>query len=368
MKISFVTANLNSGGAERVMSLLANEFERKGYEVEIIFLKERIVFYPVNKGVHVIVADEECHSTAMWKKMLWLRKYIKNTQPDVVVPFRVSVYCTTILSLLGISVPIVASERIDPHIPDSFWTYLRKLLLPFVSHLVVQTSYIKSYYPKQIQKKTSVILNPVREEVFENPIKDSRVQSSNAASSVESSKQNRIISVARLDPQKNQKMMIRAFAKIANEFPDWQLVIFGEGPLRSSLELIVKSLQLEGRVLLPGRTEHVIDELRKSKVFCFSSDYEGLSNSMIEALCVGLPIVTTNVSGTEDIIVDGENGFIVPIKDEDAMVHSLRVLIADEQLMKEMGERNRQKAYLFSIDGIYTQWEELIKSVVKDGN
>ena len=395
MKLSFVTANLGSGGAERVISLLANEFDKHGYQVEIIFLKERRVFYPVNPLVNLVIADEECLSSNMLKKMWWFRRYIKRTKPDVVVPFRVSVYCTTILSLLGISVPIVASERIDPHIPDSYWTILRKLFLPFVKHLVVQTSYIKSYYPKFIQKKTSVIPNPVREEAFENPRMDSRVQSSKrkradsydhsghdfchnsskrtsltdlVAPKIQSSKQNRIISVARLAPQKNQQMMIRAFAKIANEFPDWQLVIFGEGPLRSSLELIVKSLQLEGKVLLPGRTEHVIDELRKSKIFCFSSDYEGLSNSMIEALCVGLPIVTTNVSGTEDIIVDGDNGFIVPINDEDAMMQSLRVLIADEQLMREMGERNRQKAHIFSIDGIYVQWEEIIQSVVKDGN
>lgn len=395
MRISFVTANLGSGGAERVISLLANQFCLRGHEVEIIFFRDRLVFYELDERVKVVISGEECHSDAMWRKMLWLRKYIKTTKPDVVIPFRVSVYCTTILSLFGSNIPIVASERIDPHIPDSYWTVLRKLLLPFVKHLVVQTSYIKSYYPKFIQKKTSVIPNPVREEAFENPRMDSRVQSSKrkradsydnsghdfchnsskqtsltdlVAPKIQSSKQNRIISVARLAPQKNQKMMIEAFAKVADEFPDWQLVIFGEGPLRSSLELLVKSLQLDGRVLLPGRTEHVIDELRKSKVFCFSSDYEGMSNSMLEAVCVGLPIITTKVSGTEDIITDGENGFIVPVNDEDAMVQSLRVLMADGQLMKEMGERNRQKAHLFSIDGIYAQWEKLIQSVVRDGN
>ena len=367
-RITFVTANLGSGGAERVISLLANEFDKHGYQVGIVFLKERRVFYPINPNVHLVIADEKCHSSNMLKKIWWFRRYIKRTKPEVVIPFRVSVYTTVLFSLLGVSIPVISSERIDPHIPDPFWNMLRKSLLPFTTHLVVQTNYIKSYYPRFIQKKTSVIYNPVREEVFKNPCMDSRVQSSNAASSVESSKQNRIISVARLDPQKNQQMMIRAFAKIANEFPDWQLVIFGEGPLRSSLELIVKSLQLEGRVLLPGRTEHVIDELRKSKIFCFSSDYEGLSNSMIEALCVGLPIITTKVSGTEDIVIDGENGFIVPVNDEDAMGHSLKVLMADMQLMKKMGEQNRQKARLFSIDGIYVQWEKLIQSVVKDGN
>ena len=356
MKISFITANLNSGGAERVISLLANEFDKHGHQVEIIFLKERIVFYPVNPHVQLVVADEKCHSTAMWKKMLWLRRYIKQTKPDVVVPFRVSVYTTTLLSLLGVSVPIIASERIDPHIPDPFWDILRKLLLPFTTHLVVQTSYIKSYYPKFIQKKTSVILNPVKE----MPV--------DFSSAGKGGKQNRIISVARLAPQKNQKMMISAFARISKEFPDWQLIIYGEGPLREGLQLIIDYLQLSDRVLLPGRTEHVIDELRKSKVFCFSSDYEGLSNSMIEAMCVGLPIVTTNVSGTEDMMIDGENGYVIPVNDEDAMVHALKTLLGNKHLMKEMGERNLQKAQMFSIDRIYSQWENLIQSIVKHEN
>ena len=370
-RITFVTANLGSGGAERVISLLANEFCKKGHDVEIIFFRDRLIFYELDSRIKIVVIGEECHSNAMWRKMLWLRKYVKESKPDVVIPFRVSVYTTVLFSLLGVSIPVISSERIDPHIPDPFWNMLRKSLLPFTTHLVVQTNYIKSYYPRFIQKKTSVIYNPVREEVFSLPRTSSLTPnpSPKCEGSIKSEERlNRIISVARLDPQKNQKMMIRAFAKIADYFPDWQLVIFGEGPLRSSLELIVKSLQLEGRVLLPGSTEHVIDELRKSKIFCFSSDYEGLSNSMIEALCVGLPIVTTNVSGTEDIIVDGENGFVVPINDEDAMVHSLRVLMADEQLVMEMGERNRQKAHIFSIDGIYTQWEEIIQSVVRDDN
>lgn len=169
MKLSFVTANLGSGGAERVTSLLANQLCQRGYEVEIVFFRDRLVFYELDERVKIVVIGEQCHSEAMWRKMLWLRKYVKELEPDVVIPFRVSVYCTTILSLLGMSVPIIASERIDPHIPDSYWTCLRKLLLPFVKHLVVQTAYIKSYYPKFIQKKTSVIPNPVRDEVFSLP-------------------------------------------------------------------------------------------------------------------------------------------------------------------------------------------------------
>ena len=154
--------------------------------------------------------------------------------------------------------------------------------------------------------------------------------------------------------------MIEAFSKIADEFPDWQLVIYGEGPLRSSLELLVKSLQLEGRVLLPGRTEHVIEELRKSKIFCLSSDYEGMSNSMIEAICVGLPIITTKVSGTEELITNGENGYAVDKGDSEGLCSKMRELIKDKEKRTLFGEKSIPLAYKFRLDVIVGEWENLI--------
>ena len=155
-------------------------------------------------------------------------------------------------------------------------------------------------------------------------------------------------------------MMIRAFANIADELPDWQLVIFGEGPLRSSLELLVKSIQLEGRVLLPGRTEHVIEELRKSKIFCLSSDYEGMSNSMIEAICVGLPIVSTKVSGTKELVEEKGTGLLVELNDVDSMAIALKKLIGDDSLRKEMCVNGKNAAKLFKLETIIANWYQLI--------
>ena len=357
MRLSFVTANLGSGGAERVTSLLANQFCQKGYDVEIIFFRDRHIFYELDRRIKLIVLGEQCHSNAMCRKMLWLRNYVKKTKPDVIIPFRVSVYCTTILSLLGISTPIIASERIDPRIPDSYWTFLRKLLLPFVTHLVVQTNYIKSYYPKFIQKKTTVIPNPVRDDVF-HQIENGKLTIDNEV------KLNRIISVGRLYPQKNQEMMIRAFAKISDDFPDWQLVIYGEGPLRAELEFLISSFKLQDRVLLPGRTENVIDELRKSKIFCMSSDYEGMSNSMIEAICTGLPVISTKVSGTEDLVKDGENGFLMDIRDEISLSRRMRSLMEDENMMKKMSYNSYCSGRRFRLETIVEQWEDVINKIV----
>ena len=371
MKIAFLLASLGSGGAERVVSLLANKMVELGHQVEIICLKFNDIYYQTDSRVKVTLAMQQTENRLT--ELFWLRKYVKKQKPDVVMPFTEGVYCFTILSLLGTGIPIIASERLDPAAMSPIRKFLKRLLLPYADWLVVQTQSIKDYFPKSIQKKTSIIYNPVNEAVFKSP-DGLQVQGANAASSVQSSntpmegrsqeRLNRIISVGRLYPQKNQKMMIRAFAKVADEFPDWQLVIYGEGPLRESLESIVESLEMQDRVLLPGRTEHVIEELRKSKIFCMSSDYEGMSNSMIEAICVGLPIVTTDVSGVKELVEDGVNGFVVPCGDVDKLSTSFEKLMNSGQLIKDFSKFSYAKRELFKIDSIVGQWEKLIQHVV----
>lgn len=351
MNIVFVLASLGSGGAERVVSLLANKMVESGHQVEIICLKFNDVYYQTDSRVKVTLAME--HTKNRLTEVFWLRKYLKKQNPNVVIPFTEGVYCFTILSLLGTGIPIIASERLDPAAMSKTRKILKRLLLPYADWLVVQTQSIKDYFPKSIQKKTSIIYNPVNDESL-SPTLPSR-----------EGRLNRIISVGRLYPQKNQAMMIRAFAKLAAEFPDWQLVIFGEGPLRAELEFLVSSFKLQNRVFLPGRTEHVIEELRKSKIFCMSSDYEGMSNAMIEAICVGLPIISTNVSGTEELIRDGENGFIVEIGGEEEITNRITQLISSPSLQDNMSVKNIQLAKIFNIDHIVDEWISLINTVVK---
>ena len=350
MKIVFLLASLGSGGAERVVSLLANKMVERGHQVEIICLKVNDVYYQTDSRVKVTLAMEQTQNRLT--EIFWLRKYLKQQNPDVVIPFTEGVYCFTILSLLGTGIPIIASERLDPAAMSKTRKILKRLLLPYADWLVVQTQSIKDYFPKSIQKKTSIIYNPVNDESL-SPTLPSR-----------EGRLNRIISVGRLYPQKNQAMMIRAFAKVADEFPDWQLVIYGEGPLRAELEFLVSSFKLQNRVFLPGRTEHVIEELRKSKIFCMSSDYEGMSNAMIEAICVGLPIVTTNVSGVNELVVDGENGFIVPCKNAIAMSNAIKAIIENKYMMESFSIKSKGKSSIFKLDFIVNQWEQLIRNSV----
>ena len=354
MKIIFTLASLGSGGAERVVSLLANKMDEMGHKVEIICLKYDDVYYQTNDSIKVVYGKGQAKNNL--SELYWLRKHILQEKPNVVIAFTEGVYCFTIAALLGTKIPVIASERLDPSAMTWKRNLLKRLLLPYANWLVVQTRTIKEYFPKRIQKKTSVILNPVSLTPSPSPKGEGSIQSEE--------KKNRIISVARLFPQKNQEMMIRAFAKIANDYPEWELVIYGEGPLRDKLEDLVSSLHLQEKVSLPGRTEHVTEELQKSKIFCLSSDYEGMSNSMIEAICMGLPIVSTKVSGTDELIKDGVNGYLVEIGDEAGMALALKRLIQDEELMKQMGEENKKKASLFKLDAIVNNWMELINRVM----
>lgn len=143
-------------------------------------------------------------------------------------------------------------------------------------------------------------------------------------------------------------------------------MIYGEGRERDSLESLVSSLksQVSSRILLPGRCETVIEEMNRAKVFAFSSDFEGMSNAILEAVCVGLPVVTTNVSGAKELVKEGEGGFVVPIRDEKALANALHKILSNKELRERMAQANKARAKDFKQDIIVNQWEELIKKIV----
>lgn len=350
MKLTFVTSTLHAGGSERVMSLLANTFAQKGYEVEIVCINKHLVFYPIDEKVKVWFAEDEVKSPSILKKVLWLRNHIKNDRPDVVIAFMLEVYCVTLASLIGVSVPVISSERIDPHFFGRAKGLLRWLLLRRTTHLVVQTVRIKDFYSAKLQSRTTIIPNPVTDKVF---------------SLTPTLKQKRIIAVGRLAYQKNYPMMFRAFAKVHHDFPDWQLVVYGNGPQKDEIRGVIERLGMEGHIILAGKSDHVVEEMNKSSLFVMSSDYEGMSNALLEAVCVGLPVISTDVSGARDLITEGVNGYIVPVGNERALTLALSSMLSSPEKMDEMGRQSKALAPRFREEQIVGQWEELIKKVVR---
>lgn len=352
MKITFVTDTLQAGGAERVISILANRLQDRAYDVEIICLRMHKVFYEFNESVKLTFAEDYVNGGFL-KKMIWLRKYIKQQKPSVVIAFMVGVYIVTLLSLIGSKQPVIVSERIDPRkTSKKIRNVLRYLVMPLIQHLVVQTENIKSYFPAFIRKRTSIIFNPVTEAVF-------------AVASENTCKKKRLINVGRLYDQKNQRMLIEAFSIVKNKFPDYELAIFGEGPLQDELQNLINEKGLSDSVKLMGKSTKILEELKTSEVFCLSSNYEGMSNAMIEAVCLGLPVITTDISGARDVIVDGENGYIVNVNNAAAFANAISKILSDKELMQKMERNNLLKANLFKADTIVDSWIGLINKMVK---
>ena len=413
MNITFLTASLGSGGAERVVSLLANRMSEMGHQVEIICLMYDDIYYQTKPEVKLTVVPRVCPGNLI-KRLFWLRRYVQKSGTEVCVAFTEGVYCATICALLGTGIPVIASERLDPHYMSWQRNLLKKIFLPHAAWLVVQTEHIKSYFKGKVAKKTSIILNPVNEKVFEiandndddnenyltehkdtktqRVVNDERLMVNGDGLTV---KENTIISVARLFPQKRQEVLIKAFAKFAEKYPEWKLVIYGEGPERAKLEKLIASLneneshlntkdtktqrvvngeglmvngerlKIKKRILLPGRCETIIKELNKAKIFALSSDYEGLSNAMLEAVCVGLPIVSTRVSGTDELICEGVNGYVVDCGDTDALAEALEKLMGDEKKIQQFSAESRKMAEQFRLDHIVRDWLELMERVIK---
>lgn len=357
MKLIFVTSTLGSGGAERVISILANEFSHRGHEVEMIALTSISPdFYQMDDNVKFIHADKKCNGGII-TEVIWFRKHVKTEKPDCVIAFMEAVYEFVLFSLLGTGISVISSERKDPATLGPLRKILRWFLLPTASAHVVQTKQIRDYYNKGIRRNTHIIYNPVDERVW--PLHKLALRDG-------LKREKRIVSVGRLYPQKNQKMLIRVFAKIANKYPDYSLVIFGEGFLRNELQNTIDQLRLHDRVKMPGRTSTVIEEVAKSEVFCLSSNFEGMSNAMIEAMCVGTPVISTRVSGTDELIKNGENGILVDIGDENALALAMDRLLGDKNLREKLSKKGCESASLFKTDKIVDEWENLIKEVINN--
>ena len=351
MKVLFVTDTMHPGGSERVISVLANQFCEKGIDTGIVCFRGVDSFYQIDKRISAHYAEVETNKASILSRGKWLRAFCQQEKPDVVIPFMTAVYCLTIFSLLGTHIPIIASERIDPTTTPWKRKILRWLLLRFTTHLVVQTEAIKLYYSEDLQKRCTVIYNPVDNTFFDLPVVD---------------RKKRFISVGRLSAQKNQKLLIDAFSSFLLDYPEFTLSIYGEGELEEELTKYILSKGLNGKVVLEGTSNNLAEELNRSYAFCLSSDFEGMSNAVLEAICVGIPVITTNVSGIREIITEQKNGLVVPIRDCAAFKDAMMLLASDTALADRMRKENKEKGRaMFRTDSVVSKWLHVIDKVVK---
>lgn len=360
-KIAFVINTLKSGGAERVVTILANHLARENH-ILIITLSKMTPFYPLDKDiVHRYCRAEIPPSKNIVQSIrsnLNLAKRIHNLLKEEEIELCIGFMTTSnILSAWAASrmgIPLIISERNNPQFEDKylsrFWKILRKFSYPKADRIVVQTQGIRDYFLNTTKKDNyHIIPNPI------NP---------DFSRSQQAEKENIILNVGRLADQKGQDILIRAFAALKDT--DWELHIIGEGPKRKELEALIAELGVEKRVFLPGRTSEVERYYERAKIFAFTSHYEGFPNALLEAMYFGLACVSTDCpTGPSELLQDGHNGLLVPVGEEEQITQALRKLIDGPQQREEMGRQASLTTQQYTAETIAAEWEELIRSLFR---
>lgn len=353
-KLIVSSGTLSSGGAERVLSILSDHFVEHYDEVIYLTWIDIPDFYIINKAVKRVCVERECGSKKILNKALWFRRYVKQEKPNVVLSFLAPFNILICFALIGIRTKLIVAERNDPrNICNGVVTRkLRKIAYNMADGILEQTENNKKYFQGKLFEKTDVIYNPII-------MNDEYV-----GKALTCIKKKKIVSVARLTEQKNQKILLLAFKSFLSTHPDYKLVIFGEGPYRSQLEKLILDLGLKEAVELPGAVKNVWDKIVDAECFVLSSWFEGMPNALLEAMCLGLPCISTKVSGAVDLIRTGENGILVDLDNSEQLGEALCNLIDNKINKQVMGKNATQLYELLHVDSISRQWVEYIDDIM----
>lgn len=360
MRMFITCGNLHAGGAERVISILANKFTISGICIELFTWYKTDAFYHFDERIVIHQIPIESRHKDFLGQMRWFRKEVQNKRPEAVLSFLAPFNILTVFSLIGVKIPVLVAERNDPNFVspkhNGFWKIIRNVAYSLADGVLVQTVVNKSHFPKYIQRKATIIYNPVT------------FSKEKIGLALVSPKRKYIVSVTRLEKQKNVPMLIDAFAKFYMTHPEYSLIIYGEGNERENLEQKIKLMNLQGKVFLPGRKQNVHELIVDANIFAMASNFEGMSNSLIEAMCLGLPCISTKVSGAIDLIKSNENGILVDIGNPDQLAEALTELADNDNLRQELGQ-NAIKLYdKLRVDIIAQQWLNYIMAFINEQN
>lgn len=359
-KIAFHLNSLEQGGAERVVSNLANQFTREGYEVLIAtewFSENEFEIDPKIRRVHVGLreADESKGRIAkLWRRIRYLHAFMKKEQPDVLIAFTRGPNYRALAAGIGTKVPVVISVRTDPtgHYDSRADKVRIGLLFDRAAGCVFQTEGAKEFFTPHLQDNSRIILNPLHPKYIGVPCPKEREKV--------------VVQSGRLVDFKNQPNLIRAFLEVHKKHPDYVLKIYGpdsKDGTKEILEKIIADNQAEDYVKLMGGSDRLEQELVNAAVYAFSSDWEGLPNALMEAMALGLPIVATNCpcGGPRTIITDQVDGILIPIKDQKALEEGINYLIENPETAERLGQQARRISEKANSQAVFEQWRDYLE-------
>ena len=369
MHIMIVIHSLRGGGAERVAVDLSAYWQRLGYRVSLVTqMPKKTDVYTVPEGVHRYVMGTAHDSgggwrgaIANWRRVRRLRKLIKKHKPDCVLGMMTTASILSVMAANGLPCRVIVSEHTHPpmqKLPDA-WLRLRRWAYPRAHTVVALTSGTGRWIQDHIPGSRVVIIpNAVRwplqkqEPIIPVPDKADRF---------------RLLAVGRLHPVKGFDLLIQAFTLLASYFPDWDLVILGEGDERAALQKQIDEANLTSRISLLGRVGNMDDWYKQADMYVLSSRAEGLSNTLLEAMASGLPVVAMDCdTGPREIIRDNIDGILVnPPENPDALAAHLSDLMARPLKRTALSRRAVDVRDRFSVPIVMAQWERLLPNIQK---
>lgn len=352
-EVLIVTETMGIDGPERVISELVKQWSREGYDITVVLTRAatRKSTYPLPDSVRTIIVDahEKGGKLARLDEIRQVRSILRMRPKAVAVSLMISTSFSLAMASIGLKNRIVLSERNDPgKVPfTALQRKLRDLSFEIADRIVFQTQDAMNYFPPRIQRKGTIIFNPVNPDLPERHM---------------GSRRKVLVAAGRLAPQKNFPMLIRAFARVSKECPDYRLDIFGEGADRESLQQLIDQNGLTDRIRMPGFSRNVYAEMVDCAAYISSSDYEGMSNSMLEALAMGVPVICTDcpIGGAKTVIEHEKNGLLVPVGDEEKMYQAITRVIKGPAFADRMSQNAYAIRNRLNIHDIAHQWSELL--------
>ena len=363
VKICCVVSSLGTGGAERVISLLANQWAARGRSVTLVTLastdKDVYDLHPRVARIGLNV-ERESRSPARAiinnvRKVQALRRAVVSIGPDVVVTFVDKVNVITLLSCMALGVPVVISERVHPthHDIGTAWSLLRRVAYPRADALVVQAEAMRPWAESVMPaRRTHVIPNPVSDRF------------SSDQGRVTTPRNPTVLGVGRLVLQKGFDLLIKAFHAVTERHPEWSLVIVGQGPKEAELRDLAARLLPHGSVVFAGAVKDLERYYRAAGLFVLSSRFEGFPNALLEAMASGCAVIASDApGGTSEIVQDGLDGILVPPENVGALAREMDRLMSDADERVRLGARAVEVSNRFAVDRVLARWEDLISEV-----
>ena len=370
MKIAFFIDNMSMGGAQRVVSVLSSRFAKEGHEVSIVIRQASFgIAYVPDPTVKSVILEREVADLPLAKLTFHRARkflaqhsdtfadvntyydeaeralaYFRKNPIDVIFSFLVDTNISAALCAKKLGIRTIVAERNFPDCPmPDYLKHLRNFAYKKAAVCVFQTEEQKLAFPRGVQKKGVVIFNPIKEDL-PAPFTGKRNHT--------------IVNHCGYKAQKNTALLIDAFAKVAKKHPDYSLDLYGYGELKDRLQEQINALGLAEKVCLLPFEQEIHKLLLPSAMFVMSSDYEGMPNTLMEAMGIGLPVISTDCKGggAKALIRDHENGLLTPLGDADALAEAMEFYIEHPDKAAEYAQKALAIKDTLSVDKIAKQW------------